>query len=320
MDPNESLYPPGAKAAVVGAAIWLALLISALLNVVRLSIFDLLFLLAPWVVVPLVLGFVPATQSNSFFRACRLTVRFAMLPGAALTTVSFFLKEGRAAGVFVSLWLLVAAALALDALDRLVRTRLRSFQEFCFAFGEAYALVGALWLLASRIGLQPVGFHEPIVLLTAVHFHYAGLMAAILAGLASSSKNTPLSLRIALFCAVVGPGLLGLAFLAGPKLKLVAVGLVVIGEFGIAIGTFRIGWSAPKSIGRHLLMAGSVCVIFGMVLAGVWAVGEYPLHAFVNLEQMARYHGLLNSVGFGLCSLVGWTLMRREQPAALEQA
>jgi hypothetical protein len=59
-----------------------------------------------------------------------------------------------------------------------------------------------------------------------------------------------------------------------------------------------------------LLLAGSACVIFGMALAGIWAVGEYPLHAFVNLEQMARYHGVLNSVGFGLCSLVGWTFLR----------
>ncbi len=41
-------------------------------------------------------------------------------------------------------------------------------------------------------------------------------------------------------------------------------------------------------------------------------MGEYPLHAFVNLEQMARYHGVLNSVGFGLCSLVGWSLLQRK--------
>lgn len=320
MDPNESLYPPGAKTAVVGATIWLAFLTSALLNVVRLSIFDLLFLLAPWVIVPLALSLVPATRRNGFLQVCRRTIRLTLLPAAALETVSFFLKVGRAAGALVFLYLLVAAALGLDALDRLVCIRLRSFQELCFAFGEGYAVVGALWLLASRMGLQPFGFHEPIVLLTAVHFHYAGLMAAILAGLASSSKNTPLSLRIALLCAVVGPGLLGLAFLAGPKLKLAAVGLMLIGEFGIAICTLRIGWSAPKSIGRHLLLAGSVCVIFGMALAGVWAMGEYPLHAFVNLEQMARYHGVLNSIGFGLCSLVGWTLLRRKQSPTLEEA
>jgi YndJ-like protein len=60
------------------------------------------------------------------------------------------------------------------------------------------------------------------------------------------------------------------------------------------------------------LLFGSASVIFGMALAGIWAVGEYPLHGFVNLEQMARYHGVLNSFGFTLCSLVGWTLLRRK--------
>ena len=151
------------------------------------------------------------------------------------------------------------------------------------------------------------------MLLTAIHFHYAGLMAAILAGLASSSMRTPLSLRTALSCAVGGPGLLGLAFLVGPKLKLAAVGLMVIGGCGIAFATFRVGLGKASVIGGRMLLIGSVCVIAGMALAGIWAVGEYPLHAFVNLEQMARYHGVLNSVGFGLCSLVGWSLLQRKR-------
>jgi hypothetical protein len=95
-------------------------------------------------------------------------------------------------------------------------------------------------------------------------------------------------------------------------MKLAAVGLMVIGECSIALGTFRIGLTHAKGIGGRMLLAGSACVIFGMTLAGIWAVGEYPLHGFVNLEQMARYHGVLNSIGFGLGSLVGWTFLRRK--------
>jgi hypothetical protein len=315
MGTEQTLFPAGTKSAAAGAVIWLILLAGVFIGDLRLSIFELLFLLAPWVVVPLALSLVPKTQVSGPSQLWRVVVRYALMPGAALVTASFFLRNGRTAGVMAGLWLLVAAALALDGLARLIRTRLRSFQEFCFAIGEGYALVGALWLLASRLGLQPVGFHEPIVLLTAVHFHYAGLMAAVLAGLAASEKGkmpAPLSLRVALTCAVLGPGLLGLAFLAGPKLKLAAVGLMVIGECGIALGTFRIGWSAARSVGGQMLLVGSGCVIVGMALATIWAVGEYPLHAFVNLEQMARYHGVFNSVGFGLCSLVGWTLLRQK--------
>lgn len=316
MRPNQTLFPSGVKLAAAGAAVWLSLVVGVLLNLFWLSVFDLLFLLAPWVVVPHVVSLVPE-QTGALSQVSKLVARCLLFPGAALITASFFLKDGWAAGALVCLWLVVAAFLALDGLERLIRTRLQSFVEFCFGFGEGYALVGAFWLMASRLGMQPVGFHEPIVLLTAVHFHYAGLMAATLAGLTASSMHTPLSLRIALSCAVVGPGLLGLAFVVGAKLKLAAVGLMVIGEFAIALANFRIGLAEAGGMGGRLLLVGSACVVFGMALAGIWAVGEYPLHAFVNLAQMARYHGVLNSVGFGLCSLMGWTLLRRKsQPAS----
>jgi hypothetical protein len=297
--------------AAAGAAVWLFLVVGVLLKLFWLSIFDLLFLLAPWVVVPHALSLLPE-QASPLSQGSKLVARYLLFPGAALTTGSFFLKNGPSAGALVIPWLIVTAALALDGLQRLIRTRLQSFVEFCFAFGEGYALVGALWLMASRLGMQPVGFHEPIILLTAVHFHYAGLMAATLAGLAASSMRSSTLLRIALSSAVVGPGLLGLAFLISPKLKLGAVGLIVFGEFAIAFANFRIGLAESRGIGGRMLLVGSACVVFGMALAGIWAVGEYPLHAFVNLVQMARYHGVLNSVGFGLCSLVGWTLLQRE--------
>src|SRR5207248_112668 len=44
--------------------------------------------------------------------------------------------------------------------------------------------VGGGWLICSRAGVQPGGFGEPIVSLTAAHFHYAGFGALTLAGLA----------------------------------------------------------------------------------------------------------------------------------------
>jgi len=320
MNAEQTLFPFGAKMAAGGGFFWLFLLFRTATGRFSLSIFELLFLLAVWVVVPLTLSLVPATTISIIARMVCNVILYCLFSAAILTTFSFRISVGRIAGAAATgPWLLVAAALAVDGLDRLIRTRLKSFQEFCFAFGEGYMLVGALWLLASRLGLQPVGFREPIVLLTAVHFHYAGLMAAVLAGLAASTTRTPLFLRVALSCAVLGPGLLGLAFLVGPELKLAAVGLMVIGECGIAVGTFRIGLAEAKGIGGRLLLIGSACVLLGMVLAAIWAVGEYPLHAFVNLEQMARYHGVLNSVGFGLCSLVGWTLLRRRSRTAEEQ-
>ena len=297
---------------VGGGIIWLSPLFRTIQQS-RFSIFESLFLLAPLVVVPLTLNLIPGTGESWLSRLVRRVVLYGLPFAAILVVGSFrFVSVGGLAGVSTLPWLFVGVTLAADGLRRLIQTCCRSFPEFCFAFGEGYSLVGALWLMASRLGLHPVGFHEPIVLLTAVHFHYAGLMAAVLAGLVAASMRTSLPLRIALFCAVLGPAVLGLAFLAGPKLKLAAVMLIVIGGCGIALGTFRVGLANASEIGGQMLILASACVICGMALAGVWAVGEYPLHAFVNLEQMARYHGVLNSVGFGLCSLVGWTLLRKK--------
>ncbi|HKE34204.1 MAG TPA: YndJ family transporter [Candidatus Acidoferrum sp.] len=313
MPTGQTLFPPGATMAIGGGLIWLSPLFRTIQQS-RFSVFELLFLLVPLVVFPLTLNLIPVTGNSWLTRFVRGVVLYCFLPAAMLVVASFRPGGVRPiAGAATFPWLLIAVALAFDGLRRLVQTRCRSFPEFCFAFGEGYAMVGALWLTASRLGLRPAGFHEPIVLLTAIHFHYAGLMTAVLAGLAASSIRTPLSIRLALSCAVIGPGLLGLAFLAGPKLKLAAVGLMVIGECAIAFATFRIGLAEAGGTGGRMLLVGSACMIVGIALAGIWAVGEYPLHAFVNLGQMARYHGVLNSLGFGLCSLVGWNLLQRRR-------
>ena len=135
MRPGHTLFPSGLRIAVVGGAAWLTLLAGALLSFCRLSIFDLLFLLAPWVIVPLSVNLVTA-QGNRLFQVNVLVVRYLFFPAAALTTASFFLKDGQPAGALVWLWLIVAAAVALDGLERFVRTHLQSFPEFCFAMGE----------------------------------------------------------------------------------------------------------------------------------------------------------------------------------------
>ena len=181
-------------------------------------------------------------------------------------------------------------------------------------------MVGGTWLVASRLGLQPVGFQEPIVLLTAVHFHFAGFLSAVLAGLSYEQlRETGWSkpLGVALAGVVVGPGLLGLAFLVGPKVKLAAVMLIVIGQFGLATGMVRVALGIANPVGRAMLILSSGCVVAGMALAASWALGEYPLQPFVDLGRMERIHGALNAVGFGVCGLIGWINANRGRTASV---
>ena len=293
----------------LGAAVWTGLAVAASSEWSRLELTEILFLLAPLVVLPVAVNLVPPVPNCRMSANVRRVHDSVVLPAAALATASFLLPAGRLAAVLASAWLLVCLLLAGEGLPRLLRYHQKSFAQFCFAVGQVYLLVGASWLVISRRGLRPLGFDEPIVLLTAVHFHFAGFVSAVLAGLTyERSRAAPWAgpLRAALFGVTAGPAFLGVAFLVGPKLKLMAALLIATGQFGLAAAMFRAGIAAGQGLGRWMLGISAGCVVAGMALAATWASGEYPLHPFVNLDQMVRFHGVLNALGFGLCGLLGW--------------
>jgi hypothetical protein len=296
---------------LIGATVWVALALASFSPRVHLGIIEVLFLLGPWIMVPLGADLVRGAGNSQ-----RGAVRdWILIAAAALTTASFFLDNRTAATWFASSWLLVCAAFAGDGLWRFVRSRAKSFTQFCFAGGEEYLLVAGIWLVASRAGVQLLAFREPIVLLTAVHFHFAGFASAVLAALTYArlrESRWKALLRVALLAVVCGPGILGLAFMLGPKWKLVAALSIAFGQLVLASGMVRVGFAVKNGSGRWLLFVAGASVAAGMVLAAVWAIGEYPLQAFVNIRQMAEVHGVLNAVGFAVCGLVGWRVLDSE--------
>jgi hypothetical protein len=297
----------------LGAMIWTALALASFSSRFHIGIIEVLFLLGPWIAVPLGADLIRGAGSSSAMDHVR---DWTFFTAALLTTVSFFVSNRVAAAWLASSWLLICAAFAGDALRRLVTSGTKSFAQFCFAIGEGYLLVAGIWLVASRAGISLFGFHEPIVLLTAVHFHFAGFASAVLAGLAHQAfvgRSGQRILRCALAIVVLGPGVLGLAFFAGPKAKLVGALVFASGLLGLAGAMIRVGIAARNGVGRWLLFASAASVAVGMILVALWAVGEYPLQAFVNIRQMAEFHGVLNGVGFVACGLLGWGLLKTEQ-------
>ncbi|HLZ52679.1 MAG TPA: YndJ family transporter [Candidatus Acidoferrum sp.] len=306
------------RLAMQGAVVWTALVLLSLIPGIHLGIIEVLFLLAPWIIVPLGVYLI----SGPIHLLTGTFLRCTVLPAAALATLSFFIPNRLLSARCASGWMVICAALAIDGVIRIVHTRGKSFSQFCFASGEGYLLVAGVWLVASRAGIQLIGFREPIVLLTAVHFHFAGFASAVLAGLTEErlrGHNGQKLLRLALLAVVLGPGILGLAFLFGPKWKLLAALLIVVGQIGLGVGMIRVGITAKGQSGRWLLLIAGGCVAVGMVLSAVWAMGEYPLQAFVNIAQMAKYHGVLNAVGFVLCGMLGWSQLRTVQPSQQAQ-
>jgi hypothetical protein len=299
--------------AILGAAVWLGLLAVTLSGGREIDLLPLLFMLAPLVIVPLGLSLLrrllpPYADNNVLLVASLLQPIGALLAGG-----SFFFPPGRAAGLLAVLWLVVCLLLALNGFLEFVSGAYRSIAAAAGAFSLLYIAVGGIGLVASRLGLTPLGFEEPIILLTAVHFHYAGFAAPILLLALSRAIPAPtvprtLALRLVAVFVLVGPAVLAAGFLIGPRAKLAAAITVAVGESGLALFTLSVLPHISFGAARTLLAISSVCALLGMTLASLWAIGEYPLQPFLYLSRMVQVHGALNSFGFVLCGFLGWSL------------
>src|SRR5262249_54537538 len=149
--------------------------------------------------------------------------------------IAFLTPAGTLAALLASGWLLLAGLAALSGLLRLLARRNARADELCIDAGLLYLPVGAVWLLFSRAGLSPLGFGDTIVILTAVHFHYAGFAAPILAGLAGR------------WIAAVRPVL-------WPLFRLVAVG-VIAGIALVAAGITLARFTAAIEVAAAVLFA-----------------------------------------------------------------
>jgi len=259
------------------------------------GLMELLFLIAIWLVVPLGLRFLPESPP------LRLSKKLHPV-AALLTTVSFFLPTGPLAAGLALSWLTFIALMASGALYILKGSLRSGAPGILHLAALGFPLVGGVGLVASRFGYALGGFPEPIVFLTAIHFHYTGFAAPILASLSSRSllaRSSGLGL-------VGGTPLLAAGFIFSPILKVVGVGVLCVSVLGLALGQLAQVSSLPNRRAKGLLALSSLAVIAGMILAAVYEHGFYTGRAWISIPQMAWSHGILNGVGFSLCGLLAW--------------
>ena len=214
--------------------------------------------------------------------------------------VAFSVAAGPLALVLALPWLALATLVGLaafaDALPRLRYLRQRDTLDALIVDGAlGFLAVGALFLALDRIGVAALGFAPEIILLTAVHFHFAGF-ALLLIGATLARRLGSTLLTIAAINLAVGMPVTATAFLLDSDL-LNAIGavLVVAGALGAALGLLRLR-QVPLLVAGLLLLIG---VPFGLAWAVVPLLGTPSL----DFEAMIRIHGGLNSGGVLLAAL-----------------
>jgi YndJ-like protein len=303
------------RRAIVGGGVWCGVLVAALTNAFDLTWIELLFLFAPLVIVPLGIHLTDRLEAGASAFAIERLARLLQFPAALLAVLSFSRAPGFLAACLALPWLIICLLFSIGGIWRIFRGALARLDLLFPAVSFLYLAVGGMWLAASRLGLNPMGFQEPIVLLTAIHFHYAGFATPLLArsagralGQSEGAGRVPLWFRLVAAGVLIGPCLLAMGFVLGPRVKLAAALILASSEVGLAMAFVLALNRVERFSAQLLLTAASASVAFSMALAAVWAIGEYPLQPFVNLDQMERLHGTANALGFTLCGMLGWIL------------
>jgi hypothetical protein len=307
------------RSALVGAVAWLISLVLLPSATPTIALIAGLLLLAVLVFVPLALGLAIAdTTAHVTIRRWRLVLR-AQPFAAAAAAIAFLLPAGVLAGVIALSWLLFAGIVALLGIARLFDYRLRDAAELCITVSMLLLPVGGFWLAMARFGARPLGFGDTIVLLTAVHFHYAGFALLSLAGLAGRRlrQGAPAAwgvFRTTAAGMIAGVPLVALGITFSRVLEILAVLLLVVSVLAFALlSLVGVVPLLARRTARVLLATSALAAIGSMPLAAGYASGSLVGLA-LTIPQMVAAHGALNAFGLVLCGLLAWRLEMRDRP------
>jgi hypothetical protein len=295
---------------LVGFALWLAAWTG-----LRLPLEAAILLLAPLALVPLGLRSIEIPKSTALETALIKWTRWLQLPAATTFALSFSLPQSYAASALVLPWFVVTLLLALAGFLRLRRLGIRLDCEAGTIAALLFIAVGGGWAVISRAGLRPQDFSHPIVLLTAVHFHYAGFVLPLIAAcIAKELQTAPRSAsgswidRLMLASIIVGVPAVGLGISLSPHIEVAAAFILAIGCLILGARQIQAALVIGNPTRISLAAISSLSLASAMALAAIYALGEYSGHRWIDVPAMIRTHGAFNAFGFAACGVAAWTM------------
>ncbi len=301
---------PWTRHALVGAVAWLGWL-GWQGRAVALAGWSLTWLLlGALVAVPLALAVVQRVTPPA---GRTLWLRRLHLPCALLLFASAGIPAGTTAWLLAMPWLLFTLLVALCGVLRFVERGGGPVGELAIDAGMVLLAVGGVWTVAARAGTGLLGFAEPWVTLTAVHFHFAGLVLPVVTG--------ELACRL--------PGRHGAAAAVGAMagVPLVAFGItaaqrggappwvegscavLLVGAAALtALLLLRLAAGAAR-LPRGLAALAGVSLMAGMALVLVYAISRWRGVPRLDLRDMVQIHAPCNAIGFGLLALLALRLL-----------
>ena len=295
-----------------GGCLWLAVAVTGGLSAIERAL-----ALAPLVLVPLGLRLVAVPAFDGVAHRCYVAAVVAQPIGAVCVVASLLVSVSGTAAGLAAVWLGVALLVAAVGLGRTVdRGGVVPISETAIDVGLAYTTVGAAALVFFHLGIY-FWFDPLIILLTAVHFHYAGFVLPVMTGLTGRAIGLPgRGFRVLAGVVLLGPAIIAVGISFSPLIEFVAVG--VFTATVTVFGGYVVLRVAPtrRRLQAGCLVGSALALPVSMVLAIGYAVFQFTgLDPFgLTISRMVTLHGSLNAFGFGLLGLLGWRLDGPKRP------
>ena len=312
------------RSALAGAIAWFVLLFSTTADSHEVELIHKIVFYAFLVIVPLALSLVPAGDRRGNFGLYRLVVLVQPL-AAVVTIASFLVEKGSLSAALSGAWLILTGLVALFGVTRLFARRFYPLEELSVDAGLLYLPVAGMWLVIYRLGVQPFDYGETIILLTVIHFHFAGFAAPIIAGmvgrmLAKSGAEPSRVYPLIVVALIAAMPLIAAGITFSPWLGLIGTLLLTTGLVLLAVLTLARAWPAITSTSaRILLVIAALSSCAAMVLACLYAYSIVAHTLIIRIPTMAMTHGVLNAFGFVTCSLVAWARVFTRSGAAIQR-
>jgi hypothetical protein len=268
-----------------------------------------MLLLAALVLVPWGWSFIAPLSGWTKKNAAHHITNVISLLAAVCLVFSFSLPHSEWAASLAVPWCLITLAFALAGAWRLAFHVRRLDQHFAQAAGMMLLSVGGVGTVIARSTWRPLGFSEDILLLTGVHFHYAGFLLPLLASRIVETFPNRWTKGMVIGIIASMP-LVGLGMTFSPIVEIAGVALLVACCLGVAAGQMAVAARRRSPRDAGLLLVSSLSLASGMALAVVYASGEFLGAAWISIPAMVVSHGLLNGLGFVGCGLWAWEVAR----------
>ena len=304
----------------LGGIVWIMIVLARLFGWIVLDDLKLILLLALCVITPLAVPLVSLPKEHRTLCDLACLVIFLQPFATLIGGASLLLGTGSLAAAAAAVWLLFTVLIAAIGVMLLLQKSGRQLTYASLAVALIYVPIGSTWLVLDRLGIRPLGFSQTTILLTAVHFHFITLAALIITGLTGRAiQATQCGVlwkiyRIMACCMLIDPLLVaagititqvtGMYLLESVTAILLALCLILIALFNLR---FIVPTTTPL-LARGLLIFSSTAVVFTMLFASAYALGDATRIWTITISQMIMVHGWVNALVFGLCGLLGWRL------------